>query len=516
MRNKFVMEIFSMERLRAGWQPENMLFSIRSAAKEMIVAPFFLHKCGYQVSLPLCLLLFCFTLLLYKRYQSYRMLVDAKLPTIFWYPKFANLNITNDVEASRKLSDSTITNILPRMKRLDGPYGMYGTVYGLSTPVIHVAHDIPASAILQSTTNKTPAYDHFFNFCGRGVFTADGDDWRAKRTSVLHALIRHQDIRPYAERAADQLLSKLRASDQEEDIVSMLQTATVQLIYQFITRTDLSETNVQLKTYLKCITRIRMIILAQSRSIWFLLPRWCYRMLSSMYKSEEETMQPIRALARQACDNAAPNSPLDALQQQALYQTGSNALDEAITLLFAGQDTSAATLSWTLHLLSQHPKVQQKLADELSGAEAWKQKCKLAYLDAVIKESMRLYPVAPFVVRKLEHDVTIPGVRLPKGAIACIWIYSLHRNPDIWNQPDEFIPERWFTATPKQAYMPFAAGPRNCVGQPLANVAVRLFLARLVSEFEFVAPSERSCRKRMQAGFTVLPQDGLYLKMVPR
>jgi cytochrome P450 len=474
-----------------------------------------------------------------KRYRTYRILVDAKLPTVFWRPKFATLNLyCLNEDSAKKLSDSTITNILPRMKRLNGPYGIYGTVYGLSTPVIHVAHGVPALAILQATTTKTPAYGHFFNFCGRGVFTADGQDWKAKRTSVLHALIRHQDITPLAEAAAEQLVAQLRdRSAPEYDIVPILQQTTVKLIYRFITRTDLpvKEAIVDLPRYLEAITRIRMIILAQSRSIWFVLPQWCYRTFSSLYRSEEDTMQPIRALARQACRDATPESPLYALQQLPLYQLASNALDEAITLLFAGQDTSAATLSWTLLLLSQHPHVQQTLADELllsssssltqggGGGDVKKQQhqYRMAYLDAVIKESMRLYPVAPFVVRTLDRDIDMPGVRLPAGATACIWIYSLHRNPDHWEEPDQFKPERWFektaTTTPKQSYyMPFAAGPRNCVGQPLANVVVRLILARIVKEFKVMDPSGQNSNKRMQAGFTVLPQDGLKLKFVPR
>jgi cytochrome P450 len=486
--------------------------------------------------------------ILVKRYRTYRMLVvHAKLPTVFWRPKFVNLNLHRlHEESSKKLSDATITNILPRMQRLKGPYGMYGTVYGLSTAVIHVAHGVPATAILQSTTTKTPAYDHFFNFCGRGVFTADGADWKAKRAAVVHALIRrHQDIAPFAERAAEEIVAQLRmlSPNDTRDIVPILQTATVQLIYRFITRTELrlgqdqetiTNESSSLQRYLQSITRIRMIILAQSRSIWFVLPRWCYRSFSSLYRSEEDTMGPIRALARQACRDAAPDSPLYALQQQPLYQIGTNALDEAITLLFAGQDTSAATLSWTLYLLSQHPTVQQKLVDELlvccdSSSNVKKQKRqprqdqqqqhRMAYLDAVIKESMRLYPVAPFVVRQLEQDVIVlPGNhRLPAGAIACIWIYSLHRNPDHWDQPDQFIPERWYEATPKQSYMPFATGPRNCVGQPLANVVVRLILARLIREFDVQDDSSgQNANKRMQAGFTVLPQDGLKLRFVPR
>jgi hypothetical protein len=88
--------------------------------------------------------------------------------------------------------------MLPRMQRLGGPYDMYGTVYGVATAVVHVAHPVPALAILLSRSSgeltsgacKAPAYDHFKNFCGDGVFTAEGNDWKVKRAAVLHALFR--------------------------------------------------------------------------------------------------------------------------------------------------------------------------------------------------------------------------------------------------------------------------------------------------------------------------------------
>jgi len=396
-----------------------------------------------------------------------------------------------------------------------------------------------------------------------------------------------------------------------------LQRATLGLIYRFITHTDLSaleqatdkeETSTVatanddsesedesavshsnnnkgnskakslLTSYLESITRIRMIILAQSRSVWFLLPRWCYTTFAALYRAEEETMEPIREMAAQACERAKNKSPLRLLQKLPQYASrdgffSKNLLDEAITLLFAGQDTSAATLSWTLHLLTVYPEVQAKLAREVcremdDGRPVTKKLIsRMPYLDAVIKESMRLYPVAPFVVRKVANNVDIAapesgfattegnvasGLSLPAGSLACIWIYSLHRNPEFWNQPERFIPERWLRddddsnrgssrdrgITTPGAYMPFAAGSRNCVGQPLANVILRTLLARLVHRYEFrdervVAAESAICssdeslhgenssrsdpkakfRKDMQAGFTVLPQGGLSLEI---
>lgn len=289
-------------------------------------------------------------------------------------------------------------------------------------------------------------------------------------------------------------------------------------------------------------------------------------------------MGPIREFAQLTCENAVPGSPLELLSRRSSHsssETGlseqqdipknvsKDLLDEAITLLFAGQDTSAATLSWTLHLLSLHPDKQERLGKEVCtvlGNSETKPVLKsmtsqMPYLDAVIKESMRLYPVAPFIVRKLTTDITIPmdeemtmnknnsnkTISIPASTFACIWIYSLHRNPKLWEQPDEFIPERWIDPQLRSrdlgqkeygAYMPFAIGQRNCLGQPLAQVILRILLARIMNKYSVVDPKmealqklskadgnefdPRCLRKDMQAGFTVLPSNGLKLQLIER
>jgi len=602
-----------------------------------------------------------------ERRRTKAKLEACGLPAVYWRPKFVNYLPNRDEQADgsgkepaalviassspdRKqlLPPSAITNVLPRMERLGGPYGMYGTVYGVSTAVVHVAHPVPAKVVLSSATSessddeskrtrrrsvriasscgasKAPAYDHFKNFCGDGVFTADGDDWKAKRSAVMHALLRGNNkagaaadggsgssrgyeskieqeahragcrLVRYFERSIQQQQNQGRVRNESDDcglranVVPLLQRTTIGLIYRYITHRELANDGLSttsivdtcsnpkdelhpgdkqgdpLSPYLKSIVRIRMIILAQARSIWFLLPRWVYRNFSSMYREEENTMGPIRRFSVQACRAAAPDSPLASLQNSPVYATvdgdrgsgkelsfSKNLIDEAITLLFAGQDTSAATLSWTLHLLSLYPLVQQKLAVEirtvLSSLDCdtvltKKRLSECSYLDAVIKESMRLYPVAPFVVRRLPFAVPIksssnattdkqPTVVLPADSLACIWIYGLHRNPLFWSRPDEFEPERWLVDDPQTkdegitngSYLPFAVGPRNCVGQPLANIILRSLLARLVYGFEFSDDRmERGCasavdlRKEMQAGFTVLPQGGVNLTIRKR
>ena len=585
-----------------------------------------------------------------RRRQTRRLLQGCNLPTVTWTPRFLNY-IPKQEGQSKKMKSSAITGILPRMDRLGGPFGMYGTVYGFSIPVVHVAHPVPARCILMETNtspgrrrrmsitassgaSKAPAYNHFKNFSGNGVFTADGDEWKEKRASVIHCLLKGisnsnspatQRLEREANYAANSVIAEVEQVRQEqkrgkgqavlvENIVPMMQRGTIGLIYRYITHDDKRQVTVSsqisersngqattispglestsssssslsslatptdeahddtiealpadicspnlLQSYLQSVTDIRMIILAQSRSFWFLLPRWVYRSFSRMYKEEENTMGPIREFASRACERAQPGSPLAMLRERPSHAAASTGelsqdmIDEAITLLFAGQDTSAATLSWTLHLLSLYPHIQERLAKEINdvilaesnqGTDSNRSEttrrftkklvAKMPFLDAVIKESMRLYPVAPFVVRKLQHEVIVQDedkvstTTLPPGAFACIWIYGLHRNPKLWNRASDFVPDRWIDPSLRAldagqnmvgAYMPFAAGPRSCVGQPLANVILRIVLARLVHRYSFSDERLTSngdaekLRKDMQAGFTVLPVGGLKLSV---
>ncbi len=617
-----------------------------------------MRRVSSSISLISILLGFGVLIICFKRWKTKRCLEGCGLPTVYWRPRFMKYTAFKD---DKKLSASTITRILPKMKKHGGPYGMFGTVYGITTPVIHVAHPLPAKAILtgrmigntkgtlrrpsiaiahSTATSKNPSYDHFKNFMGEGVFTADGEDWKAKRAAIMHCLIKGTTssmsevstrLENEANRAASTFCYQVQALQQNDrpidsdrsntltiNIVPLLQRSTIGLIYRYLTHADpkwLLASNMldtsnddsdredldsdgseatasesvslassdeyirntceaddeasplpsppsMLNKYLSSILRIRMITMANSRSVWFLLPRWCYRMFSSLYRDEEKTLGPIRDFAQMTCEDAQPQSPLYNLSESwepytrkpESHSTGSkhfskNLLYEATTILFAGQDTSAATLSWTLHLLSLYPKVQERLAIEvreaLDGDEDFLQSTdhrvsrkmisKLPYLDAVIKESMRMYPVAPFIVRRLQEDISIPNentdgsMSLPTGSMALIWIYSLHRNPKFWSNPDDFIPERWIDTNLKDlgqsngAYMPFASGPRNCIGQPIAHVVIRTILARLVHRFEFSDPrlnypnsDAKNLRIEMEAGFTVLPTGGVNLHLRDR
>ena len=167
--------------------------------------------------------------------------------------------------------------------------------------------------------------------------------------------------------------------------------------------------------------------------------------------------------------------------------------DESITLFLAGHETTAITLSWTLWLLSQHPEIEARLAQELAALKGAPPQAadlpRLRYTDWVVKESMRLYPPAYLIGREPIQPDTLGGYSIPAGAVIYFSAWALHRNPRHFPEPDRFKPERWDNELerrlPRFAYMPFGGGPRTCIGDRFALMEAVLLLAALVQRFRF-------------------------------
>lgn len=162
------------------------------------------------------------------------------------------------------------------------------------------------------------------------------------------------------------------------------------------------------------------------------------------------------------------------------------------TLTFgAAHLTTAHTFSWTLFLLAQHPDVMQKLAAELEenttgDYPAFDELQSLSYLDQVIKESMRVLPASSYSQRVTSQSVELGPLSLPQGTPVIFSQYMTHHRPDLFEDPDVFRPERWDSITPSAyEYLPFGAGPRMCIGAPLAMMELRTALAVMLKRFHF-------------------------------
>lgn len=184
--------------------------------------------------------------------------------------------------------------------------------------------------------------------------------------------------------------------------------------------------------------------------------------------------------------------------------------DELMTLLAAGHETTATSLPWVLHEIAERPEVQARLHAEIdAGGET-------PYLDAVIKETMRLRPVIAAVGRVLQKPYTIAGWDLPAGTLVSPSIYLAQRDPATWPDPERFDPTRFLDARiSPYAYLPFGGGSRRCIGMAFALYEMRVVLATMLARLRVSSAPGHSVRAARR-GVTMAPTGGMPLVLTPR
>jgi cytochrome P450 len=193
--------------------------------------------------------------------------------------------------------------------------------------------------------------------------------------------------------------------------------------------------------------------------------------------------------------------------------------DEAMTIILAGHETTAIALSWTWYLLGMHPDVEARLSAELEEvlggrAPTVEDLPRLRYADAVIKESMRLYPPAWAVGREALADCEIGGYRVAAGTQLLISQYVIQRDGRFFRDPETFDPDRWTDGSteglPPYAYFPFGGGPRLCIGSGFAKMEAVLLLATVAQRFRLELVSGRP--PVAQPSITLRPKDGVRMR----
>ncbi|XP_074185874.1 cytochrome P450 4V2 isoform X2 [Rhinolophus sinicus] len=200
--------------------------------------------------------------------------------------------------------------------------------------------------------------------------------------------------------------------------------------------------------------------------------------------------------------------------------------EEVDTFMFEGHDTTAAAINWALYLLGSYPEVQKTLDNELdevfgkSNRPATLEDLKkLKYLECVIKETLRIFPSVPMIARNINQNCKIGEYDISKGCQALIVFYALHRDPKYFPDPEEFKPERFFPENSKgrhpYAYVPFSAGPRNCIGQRFAMMEEKTILSCILRHFWV-----ESTQKREEVGVSgeliLRPINGIWIKLKRR
>ncbi|XP_046945330.1 cytochrome P450 3A12 isoform X1 [Lynx rufus] len=197
---------------------------------------------------------------------------------------------------------------------------------------------------------------------------------------------------------------------------------------------------------------------------------------------------------------------------------------QSIMLIFAGYETTSTSLSFLVYELATHPDVQQKLQEEIDATfpnkapPTYDALVQMEYLDMVLNEALRLYPIIGRLERVCKRDVEISGVFIPKGAVVMVPTFTLHRDLDLWPEPEEFCPESRFNKKNKDSinpyiYLPFGTGPRNCIGMRFAIMNMKLALVRVLQNFSFKPCKETQIPLKLNALSIIQPEKPIVLKV---
>ncbi len=360
---------------------------------------------------------------------------------------------------------------------------------------------------------------------GQGLLTSEGETW-FKQRRLAQPVFHQKRIATYGEVMVDyteQMLTSWKDGETRE-IQGEMMRLTFNIVMKILFSSDVTEEQAQSVTHAMSVAADWLMV-ARKALIPYLSDRFPSP-LNLRYKSAMQNMDKhIYEIIQQRRKSGENPGDLLSMMMQAQDEDDGSKMndkqlrDEIATLIFAGHETSANTLTWTWMLLSQNPEVLAKLKQELKEVLGDRSPTiadlpSLRYTNLVIKESMRLYPVVWNMFSETSADCEIGGYHVPAGCtiIGSQWV--MQRDPRFWEQPETFNPDRWAGDLEKQlprgVYAPFGDGPRICIGRSFALMEVVLLLAAIAQKFELTLVPGQTIIP--QPTITLQPKDGI--KMV--
>ena len=370
-----------------------------------------------------------------------------------------------------------------------------------------------------------------------GVFNAEGPGWRRQRKLAMYAL-NTAHMREFFERL-DQVTARLQRRweaaarsgarvDTQRDLMRFTVDVTSGLAFGKDLNT-LEQPGDAIQNHLDkifpALTRRLLAPFAYWR--YFKLPadRALDAAMAEVGKLVNGMIAECRArLANDPARRAKPANFLEAMiaaqDDEAGAFTDAEIVGNALTMLLAGEDTTANTIGWMMHFMVERPQVQAKMqeeADRVLGAHprpaTYAMVDALPYIEAVAHEAMRLRPVPPFLAMEANRDTDVGGVEVPAGTIVFLVMNHPSLQPENFHDPQAFLPERWLDAdshagethNPK-AFMPFGGGPRYCPGRHLAMLEIKMVGGMLCRNFEVArAPGAPPTEERFSS--TLMPKN---------
>ncbi|KAH9419721.1 hypothetical protein DERP_001551 [Dermatophagoides pteronyssinus] len=368
----------------------------------------------------------------------------------------------------------------------------------------------------------------------RGLFFMEGEEWSARRSALNKLFLKPDIINNYTGvlnqvviDIMDKWSTKMMANHTDNILIDGLEKElynwSIESLGTMIFGRRLgcitpqpSSALPDIHEFVNCVQRIfvesaNMQLIPPKLAHSFRLPVW-RRFESAANNALDLAFQYVDENARQIkkeSNNNNQNNNQNITNQGIIKQLLNGCdmkLDEIsriiVDLFIAAADTTSHATQWALYLLSRHPHVQERLFEEIeqvTGGESINAKHlqNLSYVKGIIKESLRLYPVAPFLTRYLSDDLILGGYHVPKGQLVVISLFTTGRKQEYFEQPEQFQPERWLRQngrnriTHSHACLPFGIGVRSCIGRRVAEIQMQFFLAQLVKRFHIHPTSDK-------------------------
>jgi len=369
--------------------------------------------------------------------------------------------------------------------------------------------------------------DALGDLLGDGLLLSEGDTWQQQR-KLANPAFSMARLSGMADRITGHAEDRL-ADWADGDVVNaerVMTRTTLDVILDLMMGVEISEERVEM-------IEAQLLPLGQRFEpdpLRFAAPEWMPMPDDDEFERAVETLDSILddIIAVRERSAGADDAPMDFLSiliraRDDGVESPEQLRDEMMTMLLAGHDTTALTLTYTWFLLSEHPEIEQRVHEELDevigderpGMEHVRE---LDYLEWVIQEAMRMYPPVYTMFREPTEDVVVSDYAIEAGTALMIPQWGVHRSARFYDDPGTFDPERWrperATERPRFAYFPFGGGPRHCIGKHLAMLEAQLIIATTAQQYRLEFLGETPLE--LMPSLTAHPRQEMSMRVVDR
>ena len=410
---------------------------------------------------------------------------------------------------------------LERMREL---FQRYGDIYRVYAPgrksytyVIHHPDDVKRVLVSNHKNyTKGVGLDRVKILLGNGIMTSEGDFWRRQRY-MMQPMFHRRVITEFArviDAANERFIARWEAQAARGESVNVtddMSSLTLDIVLRAVFGRDLERLTTESGG-----NPFAVVTEEPVRNLQF---AYKFRSLGKL----------VAAVMRRRAGEADEHVDFLAMLMSARdKETGDpmgerELIDEVMTLVVAGHETTASALNWTWYLLALHPQVESQLHAEIAAAPpaeaaSLAQMEALPYTQQVVSEALRLYPPGWLLSRRAIGADVLAGFEIPAGTDVLLSPYLLHRHPRFWPDPEAFKPERFASANeaarPRFAYMPFAAGPRHCIGETFALYEMLMHLYKVARHYRLTyLPAEPV---ELEAQINLRTKNPLYMRLERR